>query len=124
MPACMQSHGMVKADSAGPSFLGQPDLFLGILALLGNVESCEGSTWPFGARRPGKPCVNADGTLEVIAALLDQPDSPTASCGITRKLLADRCRRITEAEARKIHPSLFAWLDSFEEEDEKVEASG
>ena len=75
------------------------------------TKSCEQT-----GHRPGRPFVNGDGTLEAIVALEDRPDSSTASGGISRKFLASQCKRVTEAKARKIHPSLFAWLDSFEDE--------
>lgn len=48
---------------------------------------------------------------EAIAALFDQPNSPVAGTGVARDYLRLRCKRISEAQARTIHPALFERLD-------------
>ncbi len=48
---------------------------------------------------------------EAIAALFDQPNSPVAGTGVARDYLRRRCKRISEAQARTIHPALFERLD-------------
>ncbi len=54
--------------------------------------------------------------VESIAALFDHPDSATASTGVSHEHLSKRCKRVSEERARGIHPALFAWLDSFDDE--------
>jgi len=48
---------------------------------------------------------------EAIAALFDQPNSPVAGTGVARDYLRHKCKRISEAQARTIHPALFERLD-------------
>ncbi len=56
-------------------------------------------------RNSGKLCD------EAIAALFDQPNSPVASTGVALDYLRQKCKRISEAKARAIHPALFERLD-------------
>ena len=49
---------------------------------------------------------------EAIAALFEQPDSPVAGTGVALDYLRQRCRRVSEAQARAIHPALFQRLDT------------
>lgn len=49
---------------------------------------------------------------EAIAALFEQPDSPVAGTGVALDYLRQRCRRVSEARARAIHPALFKRLDT------------
>jgi hypothetical protein len=49
---------------------------------------------------------------EAIAALFEQPDSPVAGTGVALDYLRQRCRRVSEAQARAIHPALFNRLDT------------
>ena len=49
---------------------------------------------------------------EAIAALFEQPDSPVAGTGVALGYLRQRCRRVSEAQARAIHPALFKRLDT------------
>ena len=51
-------------------------------------------------------------TYDCIGAVHDLPNSGVATTGVQPEYLRKNCRRITEAEARKIHPRLMAWLDS------------
>jgi hypothetical protein len=48
---------------------------------------------------------------EAIAALFNQPNSPVASTGVALDYLRQKCKRISEARARIIHPALFERLD-------------
>ena len=49
---------------------------------------------------------------EAIAALFEQPDSPVAGTGVALDYLREKCKRISEAKARAIHPTLFKRLDA------------
>jgi len=49
----------------------------------------------------GKVC------YEAIAAVFDWPNSPVAGMGVACDYLRQRCKRISEANARTIHPALF-----------------
>jgi hypothetical protein len=48
---------------------------------------------------------------EAIAGLFDRPNSPVAGTGVARDHLHQKCKRISEAKARTIHPALFERLD-------------
>jgi hypothetical protein len=48
---------------------------------------------------------------EAIAAVFDWPNSPVAGTGVACDYLRQKCRRISEAKARTIHPALFERLD-------------
>ena len=48
---------------------------------------------------------------EAIAALFEQPNSPVAGTGVAVDYLRRKCKRISEAKARRIHPALFERLD-------------
>ena len=48
---------------------------------------------------------------EAIAALFDRPNSPIAGTGVALDYLRQKCKRISEAKARIIHPALFERLD-------------
>lgn len=50
---------------------------------------------------------------DCIAGVFDTPNCGVASTGVSPEFLRKNCRRVSEAEARKIHPVLFKWLDSF-----------
>lgn len=49
-----------------------------------------------------------DGKYECRAAVYGHPDSATCTSMVNWEILRDNYRRITEAEARKLHPRLFA----------------
>lgn len=57
----------------------------------------------------------ADGTadlvLDCIAAVYSYPDSPVCGCGVSWGYLRESCKRISETEARQVHPQLFWVLD-------------
>ena len=48
---------------------------------------------------------------EAVAGLFDQPNSPVAGTGVAIDYLRGRCKRVSEAKARMIHPALFRRLD-------------
>ena len=48
---------------------------------------------------------------EAIAGLFDRPNPPVAGTGVARDYLRQQCKRISEAQARTIHPVLFERLD-------------
>lgn len=52
-----------------------------------------------------------DPTAEAIAGFLSTKDSPVMTTGVSLDYLRERCKRISEATARKIHPELFIRLD-------------
>jgi hypothetical protein len=52
---------------------------------------------------------------ECIAAVLFHPNSPVAGTSIDVSILRERCKRISEAKARQIHPLLFERLDAMED---------
>ncbi len=57
---------------------------------------------------------------EALSGLFDQPDSPVCSGGVSLSYLRSRCKRVTEQEARKIHPALFKRLGEPEEVQEDM----
>jgi hypothetical protein len=48
---------------------------------------------------------------ECVSAVFDRPNSPVASGGVALSYLWGKCRRISEARAREIHPALFEYLE-------------
>ena len=48
---------------------------------------------------------------EAVAALFDRANSPVAGTGVALEYLRQKCKRISEAEARTIHPALFERVD-------------
>lgn len=64
---------------------------------------CEGHT----------PIVNpVNGCYEGMAATFDRANSPVSGTAISPEVLRKRCKRISEARAREIHPKLFERLDN------------
>jgi len=60
----------------------------------------------------GRPVHNDDGrTLSAVAGVFEHADSPPASTSVSFEFLRTKCKRVTEARARKIHPRLFTMLD-------------
>lgn len=47
---------------------------------------------------------------EALAALFDRPNAPVASTGVALDYLRLKCKRISEAKARSVHPALFTRL--------------
>jgi hypothetical protein len=47
-----------------------------------------------------------------VGAVYFYPNSPVASTGVSRGYLREKCKRVSEARARQVHPALFTtWLD-------------
>ena len=58
----------------------------------------------------GKPLVGSTGLLDSVVGAYDRPNSGVTASGAQREYLATRCKRISEALARSVHPALFAPL--------------
>lgn len=52
-----------------------------------------------------------DGSFEAVGALFDHADSAVATTSVSLSYLRQKCKRISEAKARIIHPRLFDFLD-------------
>lgn len=48
---------------------------------------------------------------EGLAAVFTGRNGPVSSTGVSVDYLREWCKRVSEAEARDIHPRLFEWLD-------------
>ena len=65
------------------------------------------------ATDPGQSWVRDHEILtECIAAVFSHANSGVCSTSCSRSYLQESCKRISEAEARRLHPALFAHLDS------------
>ena len=64
------------------------------------ILACNGSYWS-----SGKIC------FEAIAGLFNGPDSAVCGGAVSTDYLRRKCKRIREAKARSIHPTLFERLD-------------
>lgn len=49
--------------------------------------------------------------IEGLAAVFYERNSPVAGTAVSLEILDERTKRISEAQAREIHPALFARLD-------------
>lgn len=54
---------------------------------------------------------NHRGSYDAIGGVYTRPDSPPAGTTVSPQYLKERCRRIPETEARRVHPALFTMLD-------------
>ena len=61
---------------------------------------CNGKFWS-----TGKVC------FEAISGLFDQPNSVVCGAAVSLDYLQEKCKRVSEAKARLIHPALFERLD-------------
>jgi len=63
-----------------------------------------------------KPRFDGEGyyVLDGLGAVFAEPNSPVASTAASTDYLHQKCKRISEAEAREIHPALFERLDAEE----------
>lgn len=59
----------------------------------------------------GRELFNGE-SYDCFAGIFDHPDSDVATSGVSPEYLRERCRRISEQEARRIHPRLFQRLDA------------
>jgi hypothetical protein len=59
----------------------------------------------------GLYCSDGKVCYEAIAGVFDQRNSPVAGTGVALDYLHQKCKRISEAKARSIHPALFERLD-------------
>ena len=50
-------------------------------------------------------------SYDAIVAAYERPNCPPCSGSVTSGYLRARCKRVSEAQARKIHPALFTMLD-------------
>jgi|GEM_PF-3420002 len=50
--------------------------------------------------------------IECVAAVLFHADSPACGCSVSVDWLRDVCKRISEQQAREIHPELFKRLEA------------
>lgn len=48
---------------------------------------------------------------EAVVGVFSQPNSPVAGSAVSLEYLCQRCKRISEARARSIHPAAFDRLD-------------
>ena len=58
----------------------------------------------------GVPVQIFAGTCEALVALYDWPNSSVCGGSIDRAYLPKYCRRVSECEARAIHPAMFDYL--------------
>lgn len=49
---------------------------------------------------------------DAVGAVHRFPNSPVASTGVARDYLRENCKRVSEKQAREIHPVLFQFLDA------------
>ena len=78
-------------------------------ATRGNLGNHEGNVI---ATLDGTEVITKHGPqVDALAALFDRPDSPVAGTAVSVEYLQERGKRISEAQARKIHPELFRRLD-------------
>jgi hypothetical protein len=49
---------------------------------------------------------------DALAGVFDEPNSPVATTTVGFEYLRERCKRISEEQAREIHPELFNRLDA------------
>lgn len=59
-------------------------------------------------------CIPPTDELECISAVYYEPNSPVASGAVSQSFLRKWCKRISENEARQIHPRLFEYLNEAE----------
>jgi len=51
------------------------------------------------------------GCHEAVGAVYFEPNSPVGGTQVSPGVLRDRCKRVSEAKAREVHPALFEYLD-------------
>ncbi len=85
-----------------------------VLAL--DLDPVSGSTIGYSDSRYTSKGLKPVWMLECTAAVLSESDSPVCGTAVSIAVLRKNYRRITEKRAREIHPTMFAHLDSFDEE--------
>lgn len=60
----------------------------------------------------GRPLWGGDNTMECAASIFADENSDVCTSGVGSRFLMERCRRISEAEARRIHPRMFEYLQA------------
>lgn len=53
---------------------------------------------------------SGDWTMEAAVGVFDEPNSDVCSAQVSQKYLSEDCRRVSEKEARVIHPEMFRYL--------------
>lgn len=53
---------------------------------------------------------------EAVGALFSRPNSPVAGTSVAQSYIDSNCRKVTEDEARRVHPRLFEYLAEAERE--------
>jgi hypothetical protein len=73
-----------------------------------------GTVFALSVKSPLRYDKHADGKWcqEGAGSVFNTPNSPVCWCETSIKRLRDVCKKISEAEARKIHPALFQHLES------------
>ena len=51
-------------------------------------------------------------SVECACGLWERPNSPVCGSSVSLEYLSERCKRISEAVAKQIHPKMFAYLNS------------
>ena len=76
-----------------------------------SLGNCFAAFWCNGTRPdPNDP---ASTIVDGVGGVYEHPNSPVAGTGASvERFLRARCRRVSEARARAIHPNLFADLDA------------
>jgi hypothetical protein len=50
--------------------------------------------------------------VEALGALIAEPNSPVVGTSVSLAFLRAKCKRVSEARARKVHPALFQRIDA------------
>lgn len=79
----------------------------------GNCLAISVSSYDYYVRTQGKAMF--EGVATVYDRIYDDAPSPLASTAVSVEYLREACKRVSEAEARRIHPELFQWLDTSED---------
>lgn len=54
---------------------------------------------------------DGSGFVDVMAALTDEPNSPICGTTASREYIREACKRVSEAEAYRVHPNLRARME-------------
>jgi hypothetical protein len=52
-----------------------------------------------------------DGSMECVGSVFEHPNSVCAGTAVSSEFLRTKCKRVSEAHARQVHPRLFERLD-------------